>query len=178
MLYDSQYSFQKINTEITGSFHSWLDHDLSLTDKLIATTGHAKLELLSQGWKQSSWWDFYVLTIREQVFLREILMKSQGTLCWYARSVISKSCYDLDDCFFDRLLYEPIKNLIFNEPKVDFFNRLVYPVNQKYLEYYWISRHFHPLPDQLWVRLSTYTFIKNQPFYVVEILTPELLELE
>lgn len=102
------------DTKGPGLLKDWLEYQGSLTDKLKAMTGDAELERLSQNWSIPNWWDKYVLCIQDKsIFQREIVMKNQGIVYWYARSVIPQSCYALKPEFFNRLENESIRNLIF-----------------------------------------------------------------
>lgn len=156
----------------------WLNHELSLTDKLVNCTGNAELEVISQRWATTSYWDRNVLNIVEpQVFQREILMRSHGKEYWYARSLIPQSCYEANPEFFDRLKNESIRNLIFNNPEVVRSQLVTYPVNSHCLEYYWVKNHLPSVNGPLWVRFCRYLYAGIQPFFLFELLFPELENL-
>ena len=82
----------------------WINHQDSLTDKLMLMTGDIHLKLLNQEWCRPTWWDQYVLHQQETIFQREIIMESRGLSCWYARSIIPLKCYLLNPCFFSSSL--------------------------------------------------------------------------
>ncbi|CAM2894559.1 4-hydroxybenzoate synthetase [Legionella steigerwaltii] len=165
----------KINTQSSEHLKEWLNHQASLTEKLHQIKGDAQIELISQCWINTDWWNKNLLQIHdEMVFQREIIMKSHGLAYWYARSIIPKKCYDCDPAFFDRLKNESIKNLIFNEEKVRRLQWISYPVDQQCLEYYWVKRNLDSVQGVFWVRLAEFSFQQKESFYLVEIMLPEL----
>jgi chorismate lyase len=164
----------KSDNEIPIGLDAWLNHDKSITDKLIQLTGEAELEVLSQQWISAKWWDIHVFLIKEPIFQREIFMKSKERVYWYARTVIPQSCYRLESDFFKRLEHESIRNLIFNEPKVSLVQKVVYPINPQCIEFHWISNYLNNLHDILWVRLAEYSFTGSSSFYLIEILFPDV----
>lgn len=160
--------------EFPQGIDEWIHYDASLTDKLELLSGDAKVELLSQRWSLPQWWDIHQLNINEQIFEREIFMKSYGQIFWYARTVLPKSCYDLDPTFFNRLEKESIRHLIFNEAKVERINRSTYPIDKHCLEFYWIKKYSAHIPDSFAVRCTHLLFQKTKNFYLIEILFPTL----
>lgn len=162
----------------SDSLSLWLNHQYSLTDKLKEITGVVDIEIISQDWIRATWWDSFVLHLQEEpIYQREILMKSRGVHYWYARTVIPNTCYLLNTQFFSRLEKESIRNLIFNNPQVQFVNRTIYPVDRHCIEYYWVKKHIGNFDGILWIRLTQFLFIRLKPFYLVEILLPALEEL-
>ncbi len=171
----NSHSIFTINTQSPEQLTEWLNSHASLTDKLQQIKGDAQVELLSQHWTSTGWWDRALLQIQDTlVFQREIMMKSHGVAYWYARSIIPKKCYDLDPAFFGRLKNESIKNLIFNEEKVHRIQWISYPVDQQCLEYYWVKRNLSTVDGVLWVRLAEFSFQQKESFYLIEIMLPEL----
>ncbi|MCW8385763.1 chorismate lyase [Fluoribacter dumoffii] len=167
-------SIFKINVSSSEPLTEWLNHPNSLTDKLYQIKGDARIQLLSQSWTYTDWWDRYLLQIPdERVFQREIIMKSHGIPYWYARSIIPKKCYELDPVFFGRLQNESIKNLIFDREKVSRLQCINYPVDQRCLEYYWVKKNLD-VTGVLWLRLAEFSFQHKESFYLVEIMLPEL----
>jgi chorismate-pyruvate lyase len=167
-----------IPAEASEMLDAWLYYNHPITDKLNNLTGDTQLEVLSQQWIQTTWWDKYFLNIVEHtLFQREIIMKSSGRTFWYARSIIPSSCYQLDPEFFKRLERESIRNLIFDEPKVVLSQRKIYPINAQCIEYYWVKKHLSILPEILWGRLAEFSFIEKNSFYLLELLFPQLEEL-
>ena len=166
-----------LNVMPTASLEAWLHYDKPITDKLQKLTGDAQLELLSQGWINSTAWDAHVLHVQEPVLQREIFMKSRFKVYWYARAVIPQSCYDLEPVFFNRLERESIRNLVFDEPKVRLVQKIVYPVNAQCPEFQWIKKQLSSVQEILWVRLAEFSFLQAGSFYLIEILFPDLQEL-
>ncbi|WP_392537073.1 chorismate--pyruvate lyase family protein [Legionella sp. 227] len=167
-----------ISAKCSDPLTEWLNHQASLTDKLQQIKGEAKIELISQDWINTDWWNKNFLHIEdEMVFQRDIIMRSHGVAYWYARSIIPKKCYDLDPDFFGRLKNESIRNLIFDEEKVCRVQWISYPVDQQCLEYYWVKRTLDSVHGVLWVRLAEFSFQQKESFYLVEIMLPELESL-
>lgn len=154
----------------------WLHYNQPLTDKLKALSGNADLELLSQGWISSQWWDKYALDIKEKIFQREIFMKSNGDVCWYARTIIPSSCYEIEPNFFKRLETQSIRTLIFDEPKVQLVQRITYSINEETIEFQWMKKYLSSIQGIFWVRLAEFCFKKKNSFYLMEILFPKLQE--
>ncbi|MCW8407623.1 chorismate lyase [Legionella sp. PATHC035] len=167
-----------INAKRSETLTEWLNYQSSLTDKLQQINGEAKIELISQCWKNTDWWNKNLLQIQDDmVFQRDIIMRSHGVAYWYARSIIPKKCYDLAPDFFGRLKNESIKNLIFDEENVRRVQWISYPADQQCLEYHWVKRNFDSAHGVLWVRLAEFSFQQRQSFYLVEIMLPELENL-
>ena len=164
----------KIDSEIPVGLEEWLNCEKPITDKLMQLTGNAHLEVLSQRWISAKWWDLHVFLIKEPILQREIFMKSQKRVYWYARTVIPQSCYRLEPEFFKRLEHESMRNLIFDEPKVTLVQRVVYPINSQCIEFHWIKKYLNSSQDTLWVRLAEFSFKGSISFYLIEILFPEL----
>lgn len=164
----------KIKIAIPEGLKAWFDSITPITYKLQALTGSAELTLLSQQWGLPSWWDQWVLQLNEPVFTREIVMRSHGQIYWYARTVISQTCFHADHAFFSRLTNESIRALIFDEPRVRLSKRTIYPVNQQCIEYHWAMKQKPDLADMVWVRATEYLFCNQHPFYLIELIFPEL----
>lgn len=155
----------------------WLQYDKPITEKLKTLSGDAELYLLSQAWVPSTLWDADMLHIQDTMLQREIFMKSYNKIFWYARTVISLSCYTLDPDFFNRLKHESIRVLIFDEPKVSLKQRIIYPINDQSIEFSWVKKYFSTAQGILWVRLAEFSFLDQDSFYLIEVLFPELQEL-
>ena len=153
----------------------WLRHPHSLTDKLQSLKSSISLQLLFQQWIKPTWWDKYVLSIEDEfIFQREIIMESQHVAYWYARAIIPKSCYDLDQMFFKRLEKESIRNLIFDSQEVHRVDFIAYPVDKECIEFHWANKHLSGVQGKLWVRFAEFSFQNKASFYLLEILSPEL----
>lgn len=159
----------------SNQLKQWLDCDNPITDKLVELTGDAHLERLSQQWVKATWWDHYALNIKDpHVFQRQILMRSHKRPYWYARTIIPQSTYALDPDFFDRLNKESIRHLIFNQKQVRKVNKLIYPIDNRCLEFYWLKKHVSDKEGILWVRVHEFEIHKKASFYLIELLFPEL----
>lgn len=169
------HSIFAISAQVSEQLSEWLNYQDSLTDKLQQIKDDAHVELISQCWMNTDWWDKHFLQIQDNlIFQREIIMKSHNITYWYARSIIPKKCYDLDPAFFGRLENESIKNLIFNEDRVYRVQSINYPIDQHCLEYHWVKRNLGSVGGVLWVRLAEFLFQQKEPFYLAEIMLPEL----
>ena len=159
----------------SAQLSEWINAQDSLTERLKRSTGEAQLELLNQQWVTPDQWDRHLLQIDDPlIFERNIIMKSQGIVYWYARSIIPQKCYDLDPLFFNRLQKESIKNLIFDEVNVQRINFITYPANDQCPEFHWVKKYINVVHGILWVRLAEFLFQQKESFYLVEILLPAL----
>lgn len=163
---------------IPKKLRQWLDCDSPITFMLLEKTGSADMELLHQDWILTDWWSRHVLHINDaQIFQRNIVMRSRQQIYWYARTIISHSCYSQNPLFFDRLQSETIRSLIYNNNRVQRVARTIYPVDNQCLEYYWPQKQNSENVARYWVRLSTYVFDKQSPFYLTELMFPNLEDL-
>ncbi len=157
------------------SLRDWREYSHSLTNKLQTVKGTVQLDLISQKWTQSTWWDKYLLQIHDEfIFEREILMKHQNTVYWYARTIIPQKCYNSDPELFKRLEKESIRNLIFDNPKVHRVAMIDYPIDQQCIEFNWVKKHLNYIDGIIWVRLAEYSLNYLESFYLAELLLPEL----
>ncbi|ARB91077.1 chorismate--pyruvate lyase family protein [Legionella longbeachae] len=169
------HSIFVINAQSPENLKKWLNHQASLTEMLQKIKGEAQLELISQNWVNTDWWDQNVLQIQEEsIFKRDIIMKSRGVSYWFARSIIPKKCYALEPSFFDRLKNESIKNLIFGNDKVQRINSINYAIDHHCMEFYWVKKNINTVEGILWVRLAEFSFQQSESFYIAEIMLPEL----
>lgn len=156
----------------------WINHQQSLTDKLLKAKGEVQLELLTQQWVNSDFWSKSLLAIPESpVFQREIMMKSHNIPYWYARTIIPQRCYELNPVFFERLRSESVRDLIFDNKQVTRINSINYPVDAQCVEFYWVKKHIPNIKEILWVRIAEFSFLGQESFYLVEIMLPELGEI-
>lgn len=170
-------SLLKAHSTPSADLLPWLSHQSSLTDKLKANSGDARLEVLSQQWALANWWDKYTLGLScDKVMHRNILMYSRQTPCWYARTIIPKETYQTNHSFFDRLKHESLGVIVFKEPCVKRHLLLNYAINKQCLEYHWLLSPLSEKNAELWVRLSVFTIANTSAFYLVEILLPGLMK--
>lgn len=154
---------------------SWLTYTESLTDRLFMATGNVTLDLLSQGWVQSTAHDHYFLAIEDHdVLQREIMMKSYKTPYWYARTVIPRSSYDKNPDFFKRLENESVRNLVFDKAHVRRNQLIHYPITKDAVEYSWVLNHLPHVCGTIWVRCCDYVLQDSAVFYLFELLLPEI----
>lgn len=149
------------------------------TDFLKELSGDATLKLIQQDFYQTNSWERLLLNIADpQTFRREIIMYSHEKPCWYARTIIPESCFHHDTAFFEQLYTKTLTTLVYNQPKVRRQVFLSYGINEKCQEYHWVKKLNLPLTSPLWVRLSTFIFQEKAPFYLLEILLPDLMRLQ
>jgi len=156
-------------------FDPWMTYQGSLTNKLKETAGDARIELLGQGLELANDWEKEFLSITDsQVFRRDIVMWAFDKPCWYARTMIPDKTYQANLAFFGRLRKESMGDLIFNEPtlkRVDFKN---YSIDAHSVEYDWVRFLLKDSKTLLWIRLSTFKLSEEFPFFLLEILLPQL----
>ncbi|KTC69287.1 4-hydroxybenzoate synthetase [Legionella birminghamensis] len=157
---------------------SWLTHKTALTEKLQHETGEARLKLIQQIKTNCNWWDRFFLGICEKnVIHRDVLMASQDQYCWFARSVIPLSTFDQNMVFFERLKTESLGQMVFNNPVVKRDCLSHYFIDKNSQEYHWMTPELRQNAPLLWVRYSRFLINENFPFYLVEILLPDLLRI-
>ncbi len=181
----------KVNASPPDNLKSWLSHSDSLTQKLKDQSGYAKIQVLKQGWTQPTWWDkFSLRLVTDTVIHRDILMFSQKTACWFARTIIPKYSYEQKSSFFDRLSQEPLSVLLFNEPNIIRVVLQNYAINESCLEYHWLPEALKTLTTEkpqtdsataknkeFWLRFSVFTIAGSASFYLIEILMPGLIDV-
>lgn len=157
---------------------SWIHHERSLTDKLKEMTGSAEVIVLSQQWMMPTLWERQTLNISKAIFLREIVMKSNGCTYWYGRTMIPEITYQKHPDFFGRLATESIRNLLFQGDDTQLIQRVSYPVNQQCLEHFWVTKHLPHEEGVFWIRLAEYAMKQTQDsFYLAELLLPRLASI-
>lgn len=168
--------FLPITDELPQALLPWITYQDSLTERLKATAGEARLDVLAQRWVLPNWWDTHVLQIdSETVLHREILIWAHHKPCWYARTVIPYTTYHTDAAFFNRLEKESLGELIFNQVRVKRVYQINYPINDQSIEYHWLTEAMHYQTKTLWVRLSTFVIDDDRPFFLIETLLPGLM---
>lgn len=156
----------------------WLQHKNSLTEKLRAEAGEARLELLQQQWAKTSWWERFVLNVTtKSVLRREILMSARQVPCWYGRTIIPDYAYEAQPSFFECLQQKPLGELVFKEAKANRTILFDYPINFQCIEYHWLSAYLDDKDAVLGGRLSVFNIDNYIPFYLVEVLFPGFLRI-
>jgi len=155
----------------------WLEHKGSITDKLIAYAGEAKLQVLKHTWELTDAWDQNTLALapNASVLHREILMWANNQPCWFARTIIPKPTYLAEEALFSRLETTPLGELIHHHPNIKRTNITPYPIQPKSMEYGYLEHALENPVTPLWGRLSTFTLHKQHEFYLLEIFLPGLL---
>lgn len=159
--------------EVPEGLQSWLNCDSAITPQLKAMTGDARLDILNQIWLPSDWWMQQLLGLERGTvtFGRDIVMWSQDTACWFARTLIPQACYELQPEFFNQLRTKSMATLLYNESRVQKTNRLIYPIDRHCLEYYWLPDHLRP-KQSLWMRVTQYQFLERGYLYLNELFLP------
>lgn len=157
---------------------SWLEIAASTTESLNNLTGEAKLRVINQSFKPTSWWETHVLDLNEIVFCREIIMSSHYNDCWYARTIVPKSVYDENKDFFKRLENNYLGQIVFKTDLVKRIQLFSYFIDKRNIEYNWVKKLKPELNEILGVRFSVFQFPQNQQtFYLVEIILPDLMAI-
>ena len=163
----------------------WLCHETSLTEKLKECTGEASLHVLGHVSLIPGHWERNVLGIQDQMeFVREIVMYSGETRCWYARTIVAQSIYEANRDFFSRVEQNGLSVVLFHEKCANRLSLDCYSISKKDIDFSWVTSLLSPLYtsqelDQLslWVRRSSYSIAPKSHFYLVEIFLPDFLDL-
>ena len=154
----------------------WLEHQGSITDKLKALAGEARLQLLKHTWELTDIWDQQTLNLAPNIYVlhREILMWAHNEPCWFARTVLPESSYQAEEALFSRLETTPLGELIHHHPNIKRTSIKPYPIVPNSMEHAYLSHTLDHPTTQLWGRCSTFTLHKQHEFYLLEIFLPAL----
>lgn len=153
----------------------WSTYQSSLTLRLKDIAGDARLDILSQRWESPDIFDEAVLHLDNKTILhREILMWAMDNPCWYARTIIPSTTYNIDAALFDRLKDESLGEIIFNDKRIKRDYLKFYPIDKLAHEYQWLDPMIHQNADTLWVRCSQFS-VDEGPFFLIEVLLPGLM---
>lgn len=160
-------------------FEPWLHHKHSMTDKLKTFSNEVTLTLLNHTFEQANLWDQTQLLLKatDRVLHREILMLAGTIPCWYARTVIPQTTYDANGSPFTRLQSEALGDIIWSNPSIARTAMQRFEITPNSLEYTWLTPFMHENAPSLWVRLSTFAYLQQHPFYLLEILLPGLMKV-
>jgi chorismate lyase len=164
-----------LTANVPRSLLPWVIHRDAMTLKLKQAAGDARLTILTQGWIISGWWDQYVLGLDRQVILqREILMSAWQHNCWYARTIIPELTYQANTAIFNRLGRESLGDIIFSDKRIKRYSMINYAVDTHSIEYHWLKSIVPEESGSLWARLAIFTIDEDYPFFLIEILLPDL----
>ena len=136
---------------------AWLTHQDSLTDKLKAHSNQVRLEVLQHAWQ-------------EDVLLeRKIIMWAGLERCWYARTQIPSSTYQIAEALFARLTTQALGELIWHNPRIKREDFHHYAIGPHTPEYALLDSNWHEQRTELWARHSTLMVLPHYPFYLLEI---------
>lgn len=154
----------------------WLTHSESLTEKLVKRTSMpVQLQVLSQQWGAVDSWEKTTLAIQEdRILRREILMLAGGKPCWYARTLIPHTVYEVAPEKFSRLAHESLGQIIFSDAAIHRVLLGYYPIIATSHESWWLRGVASESTDRHWVRFSEISVFSQYQFYLIEILLPEL----
>lgn len=157
----------------------WLEHRGSITDKLKALAGEARLQLLKHTWELTDTWDQRTLHLAPKlpVLHREILMWSHNEPCWFARTVLPQTTYYAEERLFSRLETTPLGELVHHHPNIKRTSIRSYPVLPNSMEHAYLTHALDRVHTPLWGRCSTFTLHNQHEFYLLEIFLPKLLQL-
>ena len=164
---------------------SWLCYEESLTEKLKDKTGDASIHVLGHQLCIPSAWERNVLGIQDPLeFVREIVMFSGETRCWYARTIAPDSTYQANKPFFSRLEQNSLNIMLFHEKLATRQTLDCYSISKNELEFSWVKSLVSSYCATsgidnltLWVRRSCFMIGGKMPFYLIEIFLPEFLDL-
>lgn len=170
---------KNITTHAPNELIEWLLYKDFLMTKLKNLCEKVTLQVISQDWIKKSWWEKHHLNISTEFLCREIIMKGDENICWYAKTLLPKTTYDNYLELFARLDKEPLGNLLFDPANnIKRENFKYYPINSDYLEYHFLDKvGLSNLDDILWMRLSAFSFPSNDVFYLAEIFLPDLYQV-
>lgn len=170
-------SLMKLDDRPPAKLVPWLEHQGSITDKLKALAGEARLELLQHTWESTDTWDQKTLNLAPNrvVLHREILMWAHHHPCWFARTVLPKSTYQTEKSLFSRLETTPLGELIHHHSDIKRTHIKPYPILAHSMEQNYLFDALKNSIKPLWGRCSTFTLYKQHEFYLLEIFLPGLL---
>lgn len=147
-------------THLYSGLRTWLVYPRRLTDRLAEVAGEASLQVLHQGFVGQLW-------------QREIVIMTQGEVCWYGRTMVPKSTYAHGQDFFDELKTKSLGELIYDSPIVERTSLMHYPIGHASQEFQWLPESLRPTSQQaLWLRSSCFMLRSRDPFYLKEIFLP------
>ena len=168
----------KIDDFPQKKLNHWLNHQDSLTEKLQAYFGPTHLTLLEQDFFLPSWWDKFTLKILDKkVFHRKIVMFAKQQPCWYAKTIIPLSCYQENTHLFYRLAHETVGSIVFSDTRITRLRLLNYAIDERCIEYHWLPKEIIVEKKPLWLRFSEFKIADSVPFYLIEILLPNLIRM-
>lgn len=172
------YMMEKKSDLCSASLQEWLMHNTSLTEKLYEKSGHTRLDVRLHEWKPRCWWSTYYLNISSyRVLTREILMYSQDQPCWYARTLIPEHTYERSKALFNRLNQLSLGKILFADFGIKRSWGRVFSLSRDDALYYWPQSYVDFDAENVWCRLAEYLTDTNEPFYLIEILLPNLMDV-
>ncbi|MFZ4077731.1 MAG: chorismate--pyruvate lyase family protein [Legionellaceae bacterium] len=157
----------------------WLHHKHSMTDKLKTFSNEVTLNVLTHTFERANLWDQTKLHLKakDKVLHREILMLAGTIPCWYARTVIPQTTYDAKGSPFSRLQSEALGDIIWSNPSIARATMQHFEITPRSLEYTWLTPFMHEHSPSLWARLSTFAYLEQHRFFLLEILLPGLMKV-
>ena len=155
----------------------WLTETNFLTKKLQSLVGATKLEVLSQIWKNSTWWDCHMLGLKQETVLhRDIVITCQNKFCWYARTILPLKTFNANVNLFSQLQTKLLGQILFESNMVARKSLQYYPIDATTLEYHWMDSYYNSTLQQnnllLWARKSEFLVDGVYPLYLIEIFLP------
>ena len=156
----------------------WLREKGSITDKLKAKANHIHLDVVSHQFESPDTWDINHLKLQNhtEILHREIIMWADTKACWYARTILPKSVYDIEKALFNQLKTTPLGVLIHHHPEIERSHINPYKIHTNMPEYDYLKHALKQnTPNKtLWGRVSTFTIRHQFNFYLLEIFLPAL----
>jgi chorismate lyase len=156
---------------------SWMHARDSLTQKLGNYSKDIAINLISNDWQHTLWWDNHVLGLSAQnAFIREITMCVGKKPWWYARTVIPQATFAKKSVLFSQLKKHSLGSILFTDDDIKRIDLLYYPVNHNHIEYHWALKSYQGMPKLLWSRRTVFS-IEKQMLFLMEVFLPPMLDV-
>lgn len=155
----------------------WLTLETSMTERLQQETGEALVRVLKQQWLQCSWFACHVHGEKGCVLQREVVIQSKEKHAWYARTFIpQRTLMNNGDCFAP-LAQHSLGHIIFSDSSIVRTTLNALPLDARHLAFHWPDNAWVRNETTLWARYGAFHIDADSPFYVYEILLPDLYEI-
>lgn len=159
----------------------WLDYPVSISDRLKNKSGKIRLEVLTHSWSYPlDIWDHIILQSTTLFFRREIIMWANQHACWYARTLIPQTTYEIHKKFFNDLDTKPLGELIWNNSAIQRTQMQQFCIEENQPEHLIFKKMGYNAPI-LWGRCSTFGIQSTTNplnFFLLEIFLPDIKHYE
>ncbi len=147
----------------------WLNHQGSITQRLLQEKQDAHLSVLNQTWVKEQHND-------KLSFQREIVIYSHAIPQWYARTLIPQDTYQFKKDVFERLGSTPIGYYLFHNSEVARVALDYQPIDNTHACFNWLPATLKNISETFWLRKSLFTIAHNYSLTIHEIFMPYLFE--